>query len=134
MLPGSSGFRWMPRKMAGIAMITIEASIVAIVMLSVVLDSATHRYRSGLPSAVLTAGPSPPAVPFSCPDSTLRRTLTQSTANHLLNGNYVSGSVPGDGLLAAVVVIRTAGGRRGALHDVVHRGRCDQHERGDGAE
>jgi hypothetical protein len=28
--------------MAGIAMITIEASIVAIVMLSVVLDSATH--------------------------------------------------------------------------------------------
>ena len=42
MLPGVSGFRWMPRKMAGIAMITIEASIVAIVMLSVVLDSATH--------------------------------------------------------------------------------------------
>jgi len=34
--------RWMPRKMAGIAMITIEASIVAIVMLSVVLESATH--------------------------------------------------------------------------------------------
>jgi hypothetical protein len=29
--------------MAGIAMITIEASIVAIVMLSVVLDSAIHR-------------------------------------------------------------------------------------------
>ena len=39
----------MPRKMAGIAMITIDASIVAIVMLSVVLDSATHRYRSGRP-------------------------------------------------------------------------------------
>src|ERR1700760_1013376 len=132
MLPGSSGFRWMPRKMAGIAMITIEASIVAIVMLSVVLDSATHRYRSGLPSAVLTAGPSPPAVPFSCPDSTLRRTLTQSTANHLLNGNYVSGSVSGDGLL--VTVIRSAGGRRGAFHDVVHRGRRAQHEGGGGAE
>jgi hypothetical protein len=29
--------------MAGIAMITIEASIVAIVMLSVVLESAIHR-------------------------------------------------------------------------------------------
>jgi hypothetical protein len=29
--------------MAGIAMITIEASMVAIVMLSVVLDRATHR-------------------------------------------------------------------------------------------
>jgi hypothetical protein len=28
--------------MAGIAMITIEASIVAMVMLSVVFDSATH--------------------------------------------------------------------------------------------
>jgi hypothetical protein len=42
MVPGASGLRWMPRKMAGIAMITIEASIVAIVMLSVVLDSATH--------------------------------------------------------------------------------------------
>ena len=39
----------MPRKMAGIATITIDASIVAIVMLSVVLDSAIHRYRSGRP-------------------------------------------------------------------------------------
>ncbi len=29
--------------MAGIAMITMEASIVAIVMLRVVLESATHR-------------------------------------------------------------------------------------------
>ena len=42
MLPGSVGSRWMPRKMAGIAMITMEVSIVAIVMLSVVLESATH--------------------------------------------------------------------------------------------
>jgi hypothetical protein len=42
MFPGDSGLRWMPRKIAGIEMITIEASIVAIVMLSVVLDSATH--------------------------------------------------------------------------------------------
>ena len=42
MLPGASGLRWMPRKMAGIAMITIDPSIVAIIMLSVVLDRATH--------------------------------------------------------------------------------------------
>src|SRR6478609_684647 len=105
MLPGSSGFRPMPRKMAGIAMITIEASIVAIVMLSVVLDRATHRYRSGRPST-RSALPAPPAVPladpFRCPDSTLRRTLTQSTANHLLNGNYISG-VSGDRSLAAAL-------------------------------
>ena len=45
MLPGASGFRWMPRKMAGMAMMTIEASTVAIVIDSVVLDSATHLYR-----------------------------------------------------------------------------------------
>ena len=32
----------MPRKMAGIAMITIDASIVAIDTLRVVFDSATH--------------------------------------------------------------------------------------------
>ncbi len=42
MLAGSSGFRWMPRKMAGIATITIDPSMVAIVMLSVVLDRAIH--------------------------------------------------------------------------------------------
>ena len=47
----------MPRKMAGIAMITIEASIVAIVMLSVVLDSAIHRYRSGRPPFGRGPGP-----------------------------------------------------------------------------
>src|SRR5512142_114445 len=108
MLPGSSGFRWMPRKMAGIAMITIEASIVAIVMLSVVLDRATHRYRSGRPvPASPSALPAPPGVPFAdpfrCPDPTLRRTLTQSTANHLLNGNYISGLVSGDRFLVAAL-------------------------------
>jgi hypothetical protein len=32
----------MPRKMAGMAMITIEASMVAIVTLRVVLERATH--------------------------------------------------------------------------------------------
>ena len=41
-LPGVSGFRPMPRKIAGIDTITIDASMVAIVMLSVVLDRATH--------------------------------------------------------------------------------------------
>ena len=81
MLPGSSGFRPMPRKMAGIAMITIEASIVAIVMLSVVLDRAIHLYRPGRP-------PMAAAEPFTCPVSTLCRTLTQSSPRHLLNGNY----------------------------------------------
>src|SRR5882724_10226153 len=132
MLPGSSGFRWIPRKMAGTAMITIEASIVAIVMLRVVLDRATHRYRSGFPlSAVFTAVPLPPTVPFSCPDSTLRRTLTQSTANHLLNGNYLFGpAASGSWLLA---VIRGGGGRR-PLEDVVDGDGGDQHERGDVAE
>src|ERR1700760_1975782 len=113
MLPGESGFRWMPRKMAGIAMMTIEASIVAIVMLKVVLDSATHRYRSGLPSAPPTAVPSPSDVPFRCPEATLRRTLTQSTANHLLNGNYISGLVSGDRLLAPLAAGRP--GRRRAV-------------------
>src|SRR5215469_271964 len=46
MLPGASGLRWMPRKIAGIAMITIDPSIVAISIVSVVFDSATHLYRS----------------------------------------------------------------------------------------
>lgn len=46
MLPGASGFRWMPRKMAGIAIMTMEPSIVAIEILSVVFDSATHLYLS----------------------------------------------------------------------------------------
>src|SRR5690242_13413883 len=112
MLPGSSGFRPMPRKMAGIAMITIEASIVAIVMLSVVLDRAIHLYRSGRPPLAV-------AEPFTCPESTLCRTLTQSSARHLLNGNYVSG-------LRALVL---AAGPWGALEDVVHGDQADDHER-----
>jgi hypothetical protein len=64
--------------MAGIATITIDASIVAIVMLSVVLDRAIHRYLSGRS----------PRVTFTWPESTLCRTLNDSTANHLLDGNY----------------------------------------------
>jgi len=43
MLPAANGCRPMPRKIAGIEMITIEASIIATIMLSVVLDRATQR-------------------------------------------------------------------------------------------
>jgi hypothetical protein len=57
MLPGAVGFRWMPRKIAGIEMITIEESIVAIVMLSVVFDSAIHLY--------LSPASSDPPAPFA---------------------------------------------------------------------
>jgi hypothetical protein len=42
MLAGASGSSPMPRKIAGIAMITIELSRVAISTPSVVLDSAIH--------------------------------------------------------------------------------------------
>jgi hypothetical protein len=73
--------------MAGIATITIDASIVAIVMLSVVLDRAIHRYLSGRPSWP-DDPPGVPDVPFTCPESTLCRTLNDSTLNHLLDGNY----------------------------------------------
>src|SRR5438874_13608549 len=49
MFDGSSGLRWMPRKMAGSEMITIEESSAAIRMPSVVFDSAVHLYRSTAP-------------------------------------------------------------------------------------
>ncbi len=42
MLDGSRGSRWMPRKMAGREMITIELSRAAMNMPSVVLDRAVH--------------------------------------------------------------------------------------------
>ena len=42
MLPGANGSRWMPRKMAGIEMITIDASTVAMNIPRLVLDRATH--------------------------------------------------------------------------------------------
>ena len=42
MLPVASGSIPMPRKMAGIAMMTIDPSSIAIRLPSVVLDSATH--------------------------------------------------------------------------------------------
>src|SRR5271167_1657459 len=133
MLPGVSGFRPMPRKMAGIATITIDASIVAIVMLSVVLDSAIHRYRSGFPPF----GRDSPDAPFRCPESRLCRTLTQSTARHLLNGNYLSGpTLPGlaDSGDRLFVAGAGRGGGGGALEYVVHGDQADDHERGDGVE
>ena len=42
MFPGVSGFSWIPRKIAGSEMITMEALTVAAIMPSVVLDSAIH--------------------------------------------------------------------------------------------
>ena len=55
--------------MAGIAMITIDASMVAIVMLSVVLDSAIHLYRP--PSAPSARRPAVPVQPWlSAPGAT----------------------------------------------------------------
>ena len=80
MLPGASGFRWMPRKMAGIAMITIEPSIVAIVMLSVVLDSATHLYFTPCWPAACSCGSRRDITP----------TFDQPTAKRLLAGNYLT--------------------------------------------
>src|ERR1700742_1718563 len=46
MLPAASGSRWIPRKMAGSAMITIDPSRAAMNMEAVVLARATHLYRS----------------------------------------------------------------------------------------
>ena len=40
MLPGASGSRWMPRKIAGRAMMTIEPSSAAMKMAAVVLARA----------------------------------------------------------------------------------------------
>src|SRR5215468_10511216 len=79
MLPGPSGFRWIPRKMAGIAMITIDPSIVAIVMLSVVLDSAIHLYLSGCPVDSGSSGCRLGVTP----------TLIETTAKSLLDHNYL---------------------------------------------
>ena len=43
MLPGVSGLSWMPRKISGSEISTIEASMVAISIPSVVFDSVDHR-------------------------------------------------------------------------------------------
>ena len=43
MLPGASGSRWMPRKMAGRAMRTMEPSSVDMNTAAVVLARATQR-------------------------------------------------------------------------------------------
>ncbi len=45
-LEGRSGSRRMPRKMSGSAMSTMEASIVAMSMPSVVMNSAVHLWVS----------------------------------------------------------------------------------------
>ncbi len=42
MLPGASGSRWIPRKIAGSEMMTIDPSSADMKTASVVLDSATH--------------------------------------------------------------------------------------------
>jgi len=57
MLPGASGLRPMPRKMAGMAMITIELSKIAMNMPSEVLESAIHLYRSSGPDSTTTWSP-----------------------------------------------------------------------------
>ncbi len=92
MLPGASGLRWMPRKMAGIAMITIDASMVAIVTLSVVLDSATHLYRppaDPAPPAPVLAAPvlaaAGPAAVISPPARSLPAVLRTSTSLPLIS-------------------------------------------------
>jgi hypothetical protein len=61
----------------------MEPSMVAIVMLSVVLDSAIHRYLSGCPP-----------VAGTCVGSRrdITPTLHQPTPRRLLVGNYLSGS------------------------------------------
>ena len=88
----------MPRKMAGIAMITIEASIVAIVMLSVVFESAIHLYRPSVPSFPVPFLPGAPPGPFTtgwAPGAPLRSafldTLIHATSHQLLDRNYLSG-------------------------------------------
>src|SRR2546423_7497457 len=47
MLDGRSGSRWIPRKIAGSEMITIELPSVAMNTPRVVFDRAVHLYRSG---------------------------------------------------------------------------------------
>ena len=81
MLPGPSGFRWMPRKMAGIAMITIEASIVAIVM----LERGIGQGHPLVPVAVV-----PESAATRLPQLSDRLHSIESTAIKLLDGNYLT--------------------------------------------
>src|ERR1700739_4855295 len=81
MLPGASGLRWIPRKIAGIAMMTMEPSIGAIVMLSVVFERAIHLYLSGCPSDVCSSG-------SGC-RLEITPTLVQPTSGRLLDHNYL---------------------------------------------
>src|SRR5579859_6771680 len=109
----------MPRKMAGIAMITMVASMVAMRALIVVLESAIQGYRLDL---LLSD------VPFMCPKSTRRWVSGQCTPRHLLNGNYLlwMGS-EGRGLVAWPVRPGTRRSGR-VLEDVVHRCEPEQDE------
>ena len=76
-MPGDSGLRLMPRKMAGIETMTMEPSTVAMTMASVVLDRATHWYagprRPRWFRGVPLSGPrplclsSPPCLPAQSP-------------------------------------------------------------------
>src|SRR6266571_3277287 len=112
----------MPRKMAGIEMITIDASIVAIVMPSVVLDRATHLYRS----------PARPAAAVPCrarlsrqagrrcpPRPENRRTSAEPTADQLLDGNYLLWLRPAAG--RRVPHERDRGGNRQQPEPAEHR-------------
>src|ERR1039457_7398453 len=90
----------MPRKMAGIAMITMEASIVAIVMLRVVLERATHLSRSPggrCPEPSGAAAPGAPPLPCLVAPapwapvwSAIFRTMIDPTVDKLFNQNYLT--------------------------------------------
>src|ERR1700739_2550734 len=88
MLPGASGLRWIPRKIAGIAMMTMEPSIGAIVMLSVVFERAIHLYLSGCPSDVCSSG-------SGC-RLEITPTLIQPTSGRLLDHNYLPARYAGN--------------------------------------
>ena len=70
MFPGANGFSPIPRKIAGSAMITMEPSKAAISTPRVVLDSATHLYRSGTgvrATVVVGLTAAPPLSPVAGP-------------------------------------------------------------------
>src|ERR1700744_1426919 len=89
MLPGASGLRWIPRKIAGIAMMTMEPSIVAIVMLRVVFERAIHLYLSGCPSDVCSSG-------SGC-RLEITPTLIEPTSERLLDHNSLPARPAGQG-------------------------------------
>src|SRR5215467_8125027 len=95
MLPGASGLRWMPRKIAGIAMITIDPSIVAISIVSVVFDSAIHLYRSDTwPDRCGGPGGATGGGPAGC-RLDIPPTGIEFTVRRLLAGNHLPGWLGG---------------------------------------